>query len=350
MLRATLDLKIPMAQSICPIFDEASKFIGVWALNRNFQPSLGALGELMSLAQPTLKAFNGHPHRRVFNESVDVGNGVRFEGGVFVMIGSEEAPNEKRANSKTAYVLIDMQGIACLMRTNESDARLEKSTAAEVVEKELWSMVNEEWARVMRDNECIPRYHDEEWSEWYSWRRKSADGTPYDLTISSDRWDPLPDGRPAIKVELRLSGGKLLKQGRGGCDKVLSKDVVCPLQTPEGEDPIEAHYRNLARDLVDKYGTLQRVEFSRPPSGESFVFQRGTVHSSDHGIADAPVSLASMSHRYLKAFLDAAGFQMSREDAKGINAGALLQARDGGVVISYPYKEVSEPPVAWRAR
>ena len=121
-----------MAARVCPIFDEQSKFIGLWALNPDFQASLGTLGELMSLAEPLLTALSKFPQRRVLNDSVEVGNGVHFQGGVFVMIEDNRAPNEElsRPNSSVAYVLIGLAGIACLMRTSRTDSRLTKQPLA----------------------------------------------------------------------------------------------------------------------------------------------------------------------------------------------------------------------------
>lgn len=116
-----------MAASVCPIFDEESSFIGIWALNPNFEPSLGTLAELMSLADPTLQALTKRPYRRVSNQNTDVGNGVRFEGGVFLMVGESQAPNEElgRPDSEIAYALINHHGIACLTRRSRSDERIQ---------------------------------------------------------------------------------------------------------------------------------------------------------------------------------------------------------------------------------
>ena len=111
--------------SVCPIFDESKSFIGCWALNKDFQPTFGTLAELMSLAKPTLTAFSKNPPRIVDNNSIDVGNGVRFDGGIFLMIKDNLAPNEELFESTDkAYVLIDVHGIACLIRCARSDSRI----------------------------------------------------------------------------------------------------------------------------------------------------------------------------------------------------------------------------------
>jgi hypothetical protein len=222
-----------MPASVCPIFDEQSAFIGIWALDRNFHASFGTLAELMSLAEPTLKALAALPQRRILNESVDVGNGVRFEGGVFVMLNEEKAPNEElsRPNSQIAYVLIDNRGIACLMRTRKSDPRLQATDKDHSNEGELWETLEMEWKRVIGpDNHCIPRPTGQEdyFLKHFSWTVSSRDGTAYQLTLSSQQWDALSDGRAAIKVELSISSGVLKGQGRGGLDKVLSKNAVIP--------------------------------------------------------------------------------------------------------------------------
>ncbi len=115
-----------MAGSVCPIFNEESSFIGLWALDKSFNASLGSLAELMSLAEPTLQALTNNSQRRIPNNSTEVGNGVRFDAGVFVMINEEKAPNEELANhdSERAYVLIEHYGIACLKRCERSDPRI----------------------------------------------------------------------------------------------------------------------------------------------------------------------------------------------------------------------------------
>lgn len=112
--------------SVVPIFDESDAFIGIWAQNRAFSPSFGTLAELVSLAEPTLQALTKNPCRRVPNDNTDVGNAVRFEGGVFLMLKDAMAPNEElsHSDSTTAYVLIDHHGIACLKRCSESDERI----------------------------------------------------------------------------------------------------------------------------------------------------------------------------------------------------------------------------------
>jgi FKBP-type peptidyl-prolyl cis-trans isomerase len=117
-----------MAARICPIFDEQASFIGLWVLNPGFQASLGTVAELMSLAEPTLMALQKRPQRRIPNQSVEVGNSVRFEDGIFIMLDEEKAPNEElsQPDSNVAYVLIDHGGIGCLMRSTRTDSRLQK--------------------------------------------------------------------------------------------------------------------------------------------------------------------------------------------------------------------------------
>jgi len=122
----TIKGKTSAARSVCPIFNEESSFIGLWALNKSFSVSVGSLAELMSLAEPTLQALTKNPQRRVPNDSTEVGNGVRFDGGVFIMINDEKAPNEEIVNQdfEKAYILIDQYGIQCLIRCERSDPRI----------------------------------------------------------------------------------------------------------------------------------------------------------------------------------------------------------------------------------
>lgn len=118
--------------SVCPIFNEDQGFIGCWALKKHFEPTLGSLSELMSLAEPTYRAYSMNPPRRIDNTSVDVGNGVRFENGVFLMIKEELAPNEEltRTNKK-AYVLVSQLGIPCLVRCSRTDSRVKTPPATQ---------------------------------------------------------------------------------------------------------------------------------------------------------------------------------------------------------------------------
>ncbi|EKU96348.1 putative low-complexity protein [Leptolyngbya sp. PCC 7375] len=115
-----------MAASICTIFDEQQSFIGIWAIDPNFAPSIGSLAELLWLAEPTLEAFTTNPYRRVPNKHVEVGNGVHFEDGAFFMLEDYAAPNEalSNPNSDIAYALINYQGVECLVQCTRSDKRI----------------------------------------------------------------------------------------------------------------------------------------------------------------------------------------------------------------------------------
>ena len=82
--------------TIVPIYDEAGKFLGLWAQNRNFSPSLKTLAELMSLAEPTFIVMNSRPYTRTKNIGVVcVGSNVEFEDGVFLMMEGEKSPVEE---------------------------------------------------------------------------------------------------------------------------------------------------------------------------------------------------------------------------------------------------------------
>jgi|GEM_PF-6050506 len=146
--------------NVCPIFDEETAFIGCWALNKNFKPTKGSLIELLSLAEPTLKVFSMNPPRRVNNKSVDVGNGVRFDGGVFLMIKDELAPSEELERSgKNAYALINQSGIACLIRCKRSDTRINKPPQTQ-------PLINKNTAS--NDHDLPPQTADKKW--WQFWK------------------------------------------------------------------------------------------------------------------------------------------------------------------------------------
>ncbi len=81
--------------SIVPIYNESDKFIGVWAQNRDFTPSLGSLGQLMGLAESTLIALTKLPYKRTDNYGiVRVFDNISFQDGMFLMIDEENLPTE----------------------------------------------------------------------------------------------------------------------------------------------------------------------------------------------------------------------------------------------------------------
>jgi hypothetical protein len=116
-----------MPAAFCPIFDEKLAFIGLWALDpATIQDTARVEADLRGLASPTLNALQKMSHRQVRNASVEVGNGVRFEGGTFMMVQDQRAPNEElgRPESTKAYLVIGYQGVSCLTRVERSDPRV----------------------------------------------------------------------------------------------------------------------------------------------------------------------------------------------------------------------------------
>lgn len=80
------------------------------------------------------------------------------------------------------------------------------------------------------EQDQIPRRQGDDgyFYEIRSWEVASKDGTKYEISLISSQWDPLPDGEPAIKVQLDIGGGKLKGQGMKGTDLVLSKEKILP--------------------------------------------------------------------------------------------------------------------------
>lgn len=120
-----------VSHEYCPIFerkDGALRSIGLWALDSDSLEKCIAVyknsgqidsiltRDLKDLAQPTLEFLLRAKTRRVPNTAVDLGHGVRFENGVFVMIDTFPAPNEEN-NPATRYVLQVQDGVAMLKRT-----------------------------------------------------------------------------------------------------------------------------------------------------------------------------------------------------------------------------------------
>jgi len=116
-------------------------------------------------------------------------------------------------------------------------------------------------------------------------------------------------------------------------------------QKGKQEDPTERAYRMMARDLMQKYGPLKRVEYlSHFPKFEiNFVFERKTVYSGQrrgqHDIHFLSLGYFGEGPRYARSFLDEAGFAMSPEEIATIKPGASIELRDGMVAVSYPDKE-----------
>ncbi len=105
--------------AVVPIYNEVNSFIGVWAQNRGFTPSRGALAELMSLAEPALAALTKIPYKRTENRgAVRVGSNVSFQDGVFLMIDGESAPTAE-IEGGGSFVAIAYHGIPIVKRVTK---------------------------------------------------------------------------------------------------------------------------------------------------------------------------------------------------------------------------------------
>jgi len=105
---------------------------------------------------------------------------------------------------------------------------------------------------------------------------------------------------------------------------------------------MEAHYRQMARDLIHRYGKLIRVEYlSHFPDFEiNFVFEQQTVYSGrrrgQYDIHFLSLGYVGEGPRYARAFLEEAGFSLSTEEIEDICPGAIVEVREAQVVIDYP--------------
>jgi hypothetical protein len=113
-------------------------------------------------------------------------------------------------------------------------------------------------------------------------------------------------------------------------------------QIGKQEGPVERAYRKMARDLMQEYGPLKRVEYlSHFPNFEiNFVFESKTVYSGkrrgQYDIHYLSLGYFGEGPTYARAFLDEAGFSMTPEEISAIQPGALISLQDGKVVVSYP--------------
>lgn len=109
--------------------------------------------------------------------------------------------------------------------------------------------------------------------------------------------------------------------------------------------PTATLYRQMARDFIRQHGPLKRVEYlSHFPKFEiNFVFDRKTVHSGqrrgEYDIHFLSLGYVGEGPRYARFFLDEAGFTMSSEEINAIRPGAIIELRQGRVVVSYPDKD-----------
>ena len=103
--------------TVVPIFDQDDGFIGVWAQDQAFKPSMGSLAELGSLAEPTLNALSMRQSERTRNEGLlSAGDNIGFQDGVFVMIDGEKAPIQE-VEAGGAYTAISYHGVPIAKRT-----------------------------------------------------------------------------------------------------------------------------------------------------------------------------------------------------------------------------------------
>ena len=105
--------------TVVPIYDETGKFMGLWAQNRRFSPSMASLSELMGLAQPTFLVMNARPYNRFKNDGVvSVGKNVEFEDGVFLMMEGEQSPVDE-VNAGASFLAMYHDGIPTLKRVKK---------------------------------------------------------------------------------------------------------------------------------------------------------------------------------------------------------------------------------------
>ncbi len=115
----------------CPIYDSStSKPIGIWA---QFPQNIHIEGlletEMMQHARSMRNAFASDTTRQVANDETDVGNGVVFMDGAFIMLGNNKAPNEdlRDRKSQATYVLRNHDGVAVLWREGAPKAEPHKT-------------------------------------------------------------------------------------------------------------------------------------------------------------------------------------------------------------------------------
>lgn len=105
--------------AVVPIFNEDDRFIGLWAQNRAFVPTLGSLSELMGLAEPTFTALSRKAYTRIENDGiVRVGHNISFQDGIFLMIDGELPPPEDVKRGQP-FVAISYHGIPIAKRARK---------------------------------------------------------------------------------------------------------------------------------------------------------------------------------------------------------------------------------------
>lgn len=175
-----------MAGNYCPIYDRQDGrllSIGLWALDgqaldraiAQYRASkavdAGLQADLLSLAGPMLRFLTEAKTRRIPNKVVHVGNGVQFQGGLFIMLDPYRAPNEELlgGSARVSYVLQAQDGITMLKRSGPRPDReagpmsstlpKQSTDADDEVDRELFEVFEEEAA------ELLPqlRWHFKDW-------------------------------------------------------------------------------------------------------------------------------------------------------------------------------------------
>ena len=88
-----------------PFYGPGEKFIGMWVREPD-HPTLKAILEMFAVGEglpvEVFAALSSRSYRRVDNDRTDIGNGVVFVGGAFLMLGGAKAPNEARQQQAAA--------------------------------------------------------------------------------------------------------------------------------------------------------------------------------------------------------------------------------------------------------
>jgi len=128
-----------------------------------------------------------------------------------------------------------------------------------------------------------------------------------------------------------------------GWERLLVSETSSKVEEAKGQHhPIPRLYRQMAGDLISKHGPLKRVKYlSHFPKFEiNFVFEKKTVYSGErrgqYDIHFLSLGYFGEGPRYAREFLAEAGFAMTPEDIEAIKPGAVIQLKDGTVVVEYP--------------
>lgn len=116
-----------MAGQICPIFERKDEdnltLIGAWMLhpiNLKIVPDEANFMEIRHVGPMLSSYLKKEQCRQVPNKEVNVGNGVVFQNGAFIIGINHKAPNEKGGIPKVDcnYILKSNNGVAILIREN----------------------------------------------------------------------------------------------------------------------------------------------------------------------------------------------------------------------------------------